>query len=340
MKTETQDYLEVIRHLPRPSLAQTERFARYVSSAHSWYKHLPVDPKVPFVFYLDPGAGMKRVHTWTGETALIEITDECTRFHFTWQKTVDYRRRFGYWNYHAPYGTAFEYAEDGGVINTAGVGLKILTEFGDWVNVPPDLAEKGTALLNAFVHPCPNLIWMKSPPRLGCTTIPDPDDASQRTTLRRLCHVLRRLWYVPQTNHDVRANLSEVGGSIQLIPRLQYALQQTRGASPDFSKVGELIPRQAMQLIQRTVAEHRESMDFLPEEVCWDWPEESWLEQLQALGVEPSRLPAVVKYVEVKRALPTEKTNTLVSDITNERVRQLAAMTDAMGRFVEAVFRS
>src|SRR5437763_8828458 len=109
MNLGTKDYLGIVQDLRCPTLAQTERFARFVSSAHSWYKHLPIHPKMPFVFYLDPGAGMNRVRTRTGETALVEITDESTRFHYTWQKSVDYRRRFGYWNYHAAHGTSFLY---------------------------------------------------------------------------------------------------------------------------------------------------------------------------------------------------------------------------------------
>src|SRR5262249_38324203 len=152
-------------------LAQTERFARFVSSAHSWYKHLPIQPKVPFVFFLDPGAGMNQVRTRTGETALVEITEESTRFHYTWQKTEDYRRRFGYWNYHAAYGTSFLYAAEGGVISTAGPGLRILAGSGEWASVPADLAEKGTALVSAFVHPCPNFnIWAHDPARFGLST--------------------------------------------------------------------------------------------------------------------------------------------------------------------------
>jgi len=123
MNPSTRDYVEIVRQLPQPTLAQTERFARYVSSAHSWYKHLPIHPKVPFVFYLDPGAGMNLVHTRTGETALVAVTDESTRFHYTWQKTEDYRRRFGCWNYRADYGTSFMFAGEGGVVNSAGAGL-------------------------------------------------------------------------------------------------------------------------------------------------------------------------------------------------------------------------
>jgi hypothetical protein len=159
------DYVAVIRQLPRPTMAQTERFARYVSGAHSWYKHLPIRPKVPFVFFLDPGAGMNHVRTRTGELALVEVTDASKQFHYTWQKTVDYRRRFGYWNYHASYGMAFMYAGEGGVVSTAGAGLKILTDTGDWVTVPPELADKGTALVNAIVHPTVNVhMWASASP--------------------------------------------------------------------------------------------------------------------------------------------------------------------------------
>src|SRR5215470_17737470 len=132
MTPDADDYVRIARQLPRPTLAQTERFARYVSSAHSWYKHLPLAPKVPFVFYLDPGAGMNLVQARTGETALVPITDESTRFHYTWQKTEDYRRRFGHWNYHAGHGTSFLYAGEGGVVSTAGAGLAVLTDAGEW----------------------------------------------------------------------------------------------------------------------------------------------------------------------------------------------------------------
>src|SRR5207244_11572981 len=116
------------------------------------------------------------IHAGMGETALEEITDERTHFHYTRQKTEEYRRRFGYWNYHAEYGTSFLYAGEGGVISTAGAGLTVLTESGDWVSVPPDLAEKGTALVSVLVHPSPNItIWALDPAPLGLSPLPAPD---------------------------------------------------------------------------------------------------------------------------------------------------------------------
>jgi hypothetical protein len=128
---------------------------------------------------------------------------------------------FGYWNYHAAYGTSFLYAGDGGVVTTAGLGLKILTGSGDWVSVPADLAKKGTALLSAFVHPSPNfLVWESDPAKFGLSKIPDPDDARFPPPNNS---VLRRLWNAIRQN---RPNYSVPG-------RLWSVIQQNRRAGPD-----------------------------------------------------------------------------------------------------------
>lgn len=149
------DYIRLIRRLPRPTWEQTVRFAWFVAGAHSWYKHLPVEREVPFLFFLDPHAGKNLVMTRTGERAMVEITDQSTRFHYTWQTTETYRRRFGHWNYSASYGTSFYFAGDGGTVSTEGMGARVLDENGEWLSVPPSLCEAGTAHVNAFVHPHP-----------------------------------------------------------------------------------------------------------------------------------------------------------------------------------------
>jgi len=328
MNVGTTDYVGVIRRLPRPTLAQTERFARFVSCAHSWYKHLPVDPKVPFVFYLDPGAGMSLVHTRTGETALVEVTDQSTRFHYTWQKTEDYRRRFGHWNYHAHYGTSFLFAGEGGVVSTAGAGLAVLTDAGEWAGVPPGLAASGTAQVSALVHPCPNFhIWAADPARFGLTDAPDPQDARFQPPAN---FVLGRLWGL---------------------------LQRGRLDGPGLAEVCRSIPLEALGLVRRALAGPPQPDWLWPRDSGWDWPDEGWLEQLRAAGVEAGLLPPVVKYVEAERLRslaeamyrrraqrspewPAEAMLALAGAIAEERGRQLAAMTAAMGRFVGAVFPS
>src|SRR5512132_3859683 len=126
-------YGEFARKLPLPSDEQTRRFAEYVTSAHSWYKHLRVQPPVPFVFYLDPNSGRSMVHVSEDEVAFVDNVDEKEAFHYTWQKTESYRRRFGHWNYHAPYGTSLQVQRDEGVVDTAGTGLMTLFDEAGWL---------------------------------------------------------------------------------------------------------------------------------------------------------------------------------------------------------------
>jgi hypothetical protein len=48
-------YLDCVAAIPLPSVEQTNRFAREVRRAHSWYKRLPTEkPGVVFTFLLDP----------------------------------------------------------------------------------------------------------------------------------------------------------------------------------------------------------------------------------------------------------------------------------------------
>jgi hypothetical protein len=328
MNAGTADYVGAVRRLPRPTLAQTERFARYVSCAHSWYKHLPLHPKVPFVFYLDPGAGMSHVRTRTGEAALVEVTDESTRFHYTWQKTADYRRRFGHWNYHAAYGTSFLFAGEGGEVSTAGAGLAVLTESGEWAGVPPVLAAAGTAQVNALVHPSPNFyIWADDPARFGLADAPGPQDAPFRPPAHP---VLGCLWGLLRRGGRDRPGLSEVCRSV---------------------------PPAALGLVRRALAGPPRTEWLWPRDGGWDWPDEGWLEQLRAAGVEAGLLPAVVKYVEAERLRslaeatyrrgaqrppewPAEALRAVAVAIAEERGWQLAALTEAMGRFVGAAFPS
>ena len=59
------DYQNLLRGPPEPTHEQIEEFARFVATAHSWYKHLPTwPPGVPMRFFLDPCAGMERVASW------------------------------------------------------------------------------------------------------------------------------------------------------------------------------------------------------------------------------------------------------------------------------------
>jgi hypothetical protein len=321
-----QDYRAVIRTLPAPTAAQTERFARYVSRAHSWYKHLPIHPKVPFIFYLDPGAGMSRAQTRTDEKALIEITEASPRFHYTWQTTKEYRRRFGHWMYHAPYGTSFRFAAEGGFVTTETPAPYILAESGDWLSVPAELAHVGTAHVSALVHPSPNYhIWANDPEHFGLSSI-DDFDAAEIPASAHL--VLRRLWSL---------------------------LAQARTSFPSSSEVRRLLPRQILESIKELAQCAQLGSDLAPRMAeDWDWPSDSWLAQLSESGFEAELISSMVKYTEIefKRSIPPGMYSRGEHDsglwprdsvaavdelILEERGRQLCAMTDAMYRFVKAI---
>jgi hypothetical protein len=163
-------YREAVAHVERPTPEQIRNFARQVSCEHSWYKHLPLDPAVPFVFYLDPEAGRRLVRTGSDDVAFVDVTVDSRGPRGDWGTTREYRERFGHWSYHAPYGSAFLFAGEGGTVDTAGPGLRILTAYGDWLELPESLSEAGRVDLTALVHPDRNeMIWCQRAPASGLT---------------------------------------------------------------------------------------------------------------------------------------------------------------------------
>ncbi len=306
------EYLSIARQLPRPTMGQTERFARFVAEAHSWYKHLPIVPKEPFVFFLDPGAGMSNVQTATGEMALLPITDESTRFHYTWQKTEDYRRRFGHWNYHAPYGSGVYLLERGTLVGTQANRLTILTNGGDWVSVPPDLSEKGTSLVSAMVHSMPSFnIWAGNPKRFG----------------------------LPELSPEAKFDSQEFQSALQAV------LDKCTG--PRVSDLVTSIPSQLLESC-KTLTKVR---GFLGIEGAWDWPDDEWLEQRLAEGISAPLVSILVKYLDLRsQGMTAERmfgkmlrerwgTTDVFVRIAEERGRELLAMTTAMNQFADAIYQ-
>ena len=149
-----QDYLDVVKKLPTPTEEQIENFTQYVSTAHSWYKHLPIKfPGVPFIFYLDPGAGQNIVSDMKTQTLQLEkITKKTPKYHYNMRTTQFYLKEFGHWNYYAPYGSMV------GVLSaerftTNRTQLEVVSPQGQWINVPAELTKKGTAMVNSLLHP-------------------------------------------------------------------------------------------------------------------------------------------------------------------------------------------
>jgi hypothetical protein len=113
-------YRDVVRQLPRPTEEQTANFARYVAGAHSWYKHLPIHPGLPFCFYLDSDAGRNMLLMREGAVTFSDVTADARRFHYGVLPTDEYREQFGFWTYHAPYGRWMLWPCTNAVLDTRG----------------------------------------------------------------------------------------------------------------------------------------------------------------------------------------------------------------------------
>lgn len=89
------EYRSLVVTLPPPTDQQKDNFSKFVSQAHSWYKHLPLClPGVKFHFFIDSSAGCERAVTFTGK---IKLTPRAKQgFHYSWIPTNEYRRNFGY----------------------------------------------------------------------------------------------------------------------------------------------------------------------------------------------------------------------------------------------------
>lgn len=141
-----------------PTDSQIEAFADYVASAHSWYKHLPLQPPgVAFYFYLDPNAGMDHLIHASGEVTVRARTPDTESFHYGWMTTADYRERFGC--------LAFSCAAGSSVFGTDLVGEETVlvdsntlhpvlqVDRDSTMRPPKQILDAGTCSLTALVHP-------------------------------------------------------------------------------------------------------------------------------------------------------------------------------------------
>lgn len=166
------DYLKIVSQLPLPTVAQTEAFAKHVTEAHSWYKHLPAFPPGQlFTFFLDPQAGRQILQRggmneframfegYKGVTRyqsiITDITKDTKRGHYSMRLTEDYRREFGYWNYQAASDESWEQGQLR-VFSIESVALapesQKPVEVPISVNVPDELVQQCGCRLTAFIR--------------------------------------------------------------------------------------------------------------------------------------------------------------------------------------------
>lgn len=87
-------YLRELRRAPHLTGVQIAKFVRWVASAHSWYKHVPLQEAAIFSLVLDFTAGMK--HTPEG---ILDQREGDARTHYSWLHTRAYREAFGILTY-------------------------------------------------------------------------------------------------------------------------------------------------------------------------------------------------------------------------------------------------
>jgi hypothetical protein len=117
--------------LPRPTDDRYREFAKHVSEAHSWYKHLPLLTGGRFVVFLAPDSGIRGLVArleGTGYQLMTPpegpmFTEANPRLHYSWKTSEEYRRRFGYLDY-------ANRKHDGGIFGR---------DVGGPINLPPEI---------------------------------------------------------------------------------------------------------------------------------------------------------------------------------------------------------
>lgn len=155
-------YRETLSRVERPTNEQMLAFAEYVASAHSWYKHLPlIPPGDPFVFYLDPQAGMDLVVLEDGRIDYLERREGDDHMHYNWRPTSTYRRSFGHLAYATESGTMILqsislHAADGtkteGMIGEKSLNPVVYVPDRGHYTVPSEVVDSGTVELTGVIH--------------------------------------------------------------------------------------------------------------------------------------------------------------------------------------------
>ena len=249
------DYIKLISGLPLPSKEQTRNFAEYVSSAHSWYKHLPLYPASPFSFFLDPNAGRQTMLRGGGVT-YIDVTGKSERFHHSTKTTRVYRSQFGYWNYFAPRGTSFVVRTREGVLDTRSItGPAILDAMDASVSIPDELLTSGTAGITCLVYPNAPLqhFWAVHPDKSGRRIeFPKIWEIKLETDPEALRHAL-----APELNDYYREKAN--GGAKEMQPETgEDTVAQARAMIEMRKKIGTILEqarRSQLESMERAMNE-------------------------------------------------------------------------------------
>ena len=145
------EYLNLLSAVPLPSTQQRSEFAEFVSTAHSWYKHLPPNlPGQPFHFFIDKYAGCDRLLQKDGTAVLVERPER--GFHYSALPTTEYRSRFGHLAFSCSSGTSV-FVTDWPLVHSRDKVAAVPGDDGKIYAIPKEILEVGEAHLTAIIHP-------------------------------------------------------------------------------------------------------------------------------------------------------------------------------------------
>jgi hypothetical protein len=150
------EYVDLLQTSERPTAEQIEAFVGFVSTSHSWYKHLGfAPPGLPFHFYACPWAGMDIVLLADSRIGVQERVGT-QGFHYSWMPTADYRQRFSCLNYHTSGGSSF-FLGEGVIVNPCSPDPMLFTPNGPAL-LPEAVTEAGSVLCTGVIHPYANRV--------------------------------------------------------------------------------------------------------------------------------------------------------------------------------------
>ena len=150
-----------------PTPEQRRDFVEYVSTAHSWYKHLPhYLPGEPFYFFLDKFSAWDLVALEDGSYEIAEREEQ--GFHYSAIPTSEYRARFGFLNYACGAGTAVIPLNHEAMVIPRDKIVEIVRDDGVQCCLPQPILDAGRVEVTSVIYPWnwdPRVGWSKEPPR-------------------------------------------------------------------------------------------------------------------------------------------------------------------------------
>lgn len=144
-------YRDWVRPLGRPTDSQIDAYVDYLSSKHSWYKHLPpVRPGAVFTLFLTRLAGMVQGDDGRS-TAWREIEPGDSMFHYSMMPTAEYRRRFGHLGYGSEAAPEFSLRDSRESVNFGAEPRVFATTEGPRA-LPPEIVRAGSVEVTAVIH--------------------------------------------------------------------------------------------------------------------------------------------------------------------------------------------